>query len=220
MKSLRKNSLLLAILAILTFGLASCGGSKMSKKEYQAQLETATADLNAIIDGTTSWNLDEQAARVAAIKAMEFKEKDRNTINDLIEKAEAKIAEQKAAIEAEAARKAEEERLRQEELERQRKAQGPSTIEEFLVAIPGVTSIDKANEYINKALNLFASPDVPVLIAISRFGDTYDYDAPTTAEKYLNYLKDQKKLGVRVNNVVKDANGKITELELIKLNVK
>ena len=65
-------------------------------------------------------------------------------------------------------------------------------------------------------MDLFASPDVPVLIVIYHVGDIIDYDAPTTAEKYLNYIKDQKKVSVGVKNIKYDSNEKITELELIK----
>lgn len=216
MKITMQKTLMLALLALLTLGITSCGG-KMSKKEYKAQLETATADLNAIINGTTEWNLAEQQARIDAIKAMEFKEKDRNTINDLIERAEAVVKEKMDAQKAEEARKAEEERLRQAELERQRASQGPQTIDEYMTAISKANNVDKANSLINKALGLFESPDVPVLIIISVYGNNnYDYDRPTTATAYLNYIKDQRKVNARVHNVVKNEAGKITELELIK----
>ena len=117
MKITMQKTLMLALLALLTLGITSCGG-KMSKKEYKAQLETATADLNAIINGTTEWNLAEQQARIDAIKAMEFKEKDRNTINDLIERAEAVVKEKMDAQKAEEARKAEEERKAKEKAEK------------------------------------------------------------------------------------------------------
>ena len=69
---------------------------------------------------------------------------------------------------------------------------------------------------IAEALKLFASPDVPVLIIVYHVGDIIDYDAPTTAEKYLNYIKDQKKVAVGIYNIKYDSNNKITELELIK----
>ena len=55
-----------------------------------------------------------------------------------------------------------------------------------------------------------------VLIIVYHVGDVIDYDAPTTAVKYLNYIKDQKKVNVGVNNIKYDDNDKITELELIK----
>ena len=87
---------------------------------------------------------------------------------------------------------------------------------DYLSIIAAAPDADVANEKINEALNLFASPDVPVLIIVYRMGNIIDYDAPTTAERYLNYIKDQKKVTVRVNDVKFDENYKITELELIK----
>jgi hypothetical protein len=61
-------------------------------------------------------------------------------------------------------------------------------------------------------MQLFASEETPVLIIVSRSGDIVDYDRPTTIKKYLNYLKDQKVNRNDIENVVYDANGKITEL--------
>ena len=54
---------------------------------------------------------------------------------------------------------------------------------------------------------------MPVLIRLNEYGD---YDRPTTAEQYLNYLKDQKAVNVRINDIKYNVNKKITELELIK----
>ena len=73
-----------------------------------------------------------------------------------------------------------------------------------------------ANNSISEALTMFASPETPVLIIISGTGDNKDYDRPTTIQKYLNYLKDQKKNPNAVENLVVDASGKITEVELRK----
>ena len=63
---------------------------------------------------------------------------------------------------------------------------------------------------------MFESPNVPVLIIISQNLGFNDYDRPTTIEKYLNYLKDQKISPNRVQEIKYNANGKINELELIK----
>ncbi len=68
----------------------------------------------------------------------------------------------------------------------------------------------------NEALKLFAGPNTPVLIIISQEGDLVDYDRPTTAKKYLEYLKDQKKNLNEIENIEYDDNGKIKLLELIK----
>ena len=115
---------------------------------------------------------------------------------------------------AEAERIAEEERLR--ELESQKVIEKETSIEDYFAIIAAAPDAETANEKIAEAMQLFAAPDVPVLIIIYHLGDIVDYDAPTTAEKYLNYIKDQKSVTVRVNNIKYNDNNKITELELIK----
>ena len=78
------------------------------------------------------------------------------------------------------------------------------------------TPFSEANRVINETLGMFESNNVPVLIIISQAGGFNDYDRPTTIEKYLNYLKDQKISRNSVNDIKYNANGKISELELIK----
>ncbi len=87
----------------------------------------------------------------------------------------------------------------------------------YFAAISSAPTVSSANSSINEALTLFASPGVPVFIIIyeSPSGEL-DYDEPTTAEKYLNYLKDQKKNQNNIRDMKTNASGKITELELIK----
>ena len=96
------------------------------------------------------------------------------------------------------------------------KAESKTSLSDYFAIIAAAPDAEVANEKIAEALKLFASPDVPVLIIVYQMGDIIDFDAPTTAEKYLNYIKDQKKVPVRVNNIKYDENDKITELELIK----
>ncbi|GHN02035.1 hypothetical protein WSM22_35240 [Cytophagales bacterium WSM2-2] len=79
-------------------------------------------------------------------------------------------------------------------------------------------NITSANNSINEALGLFASPGTPVLVVISEEGGQKDYDRPTTIRAYLNYVKDQKKNNNRVESIKMDDSGKITEVELRKLN--
>lgn len=76
----------------------------------------------------------------------------------------------------------------------------------------------EANNRIQEALSMFASPAVPVLIVISETDGMVDYDKPTTIEKYLNYLKDTGNDANTVKNLELDSNGKIVELELVKTN--
>ena len=165
--------------------------------------------MNAIIEGTTEWTLEEQKARVEEIEKSDLQNQE---IDELIVKAKEVLARELA----EAERAAEEERLRKIEEENRAKAESKTSISDYFAIIAAAPDAETANEKINEALNLFASPDVPVLIIVYQMGDIIDFDAPTTAEKYLNYIKDQKSVTVRVNNVKYNDNDKITELELIK----
>ncbi len=211
MKLRIKNFILVTILAFVTIGgTTSCGSKKkLAKKEYEAKVAQAKADLNAIIEGTTEWTLEEQKARVEEIEKSDLQNQE---IDALIVKAKEVLARELA----EAERAAEEERLRKIEEENRAKAESKTSISDYFTIIAAAPDAETANEKINEALNLFASPDVPVLIIVYQMGDIIDFDAPTTAEKYLNYIKDQKSVTVRVNNVKYDDNDKITELELIK----
>lgn len=211
MKLQIKNFILIAMLALVTIGgTTSCSSKKkLAKKEYEAKLAQAKTDLNAIIEGTTEWTLDEQTARVDEIEKMDLQNRE---IDELIVKAREVIAREKA----EAERIAEEKRLRELEEQKKNQEKPKTSLSDYFAIIAAAPNADVANEKIAEALKLFASPDVPVLIIIYHMGDIIDYDAPTTAERYLNYIKDQKKVAVRVNNIKYDNNNKITELELIK----
>ncbi len=211
MKLQMKNFILVTMLALVTIGgTTSCSSKKkLAKKEYEAKVEQAKADLNAIIEGTTEWTLEEQKSRIEEIEKSDLQNQE---VDELIVKAK-EVVEREVA---EAERIAEEERLRQLEEENKAKTESKTSLSDYLAIIAAAPDAETANEKIAEALALFASPDVPVLIIVYHMGDIVDYDAPTTAEKYLNYIKDQKKVSVRVNNIKYDDNDKITELELIK----
>lgn len=66
-----------------------------------------------------------------------------------------------------------------------------------------------ANQKISQALKLCVSSDVPVLIKVGQ-----SYGRPTTIEKHLNYVKDQKQFKRRVEDIIIDENGKIKEITL------
>ncbi len=212
-----KNFILITMLALVTIGgTTSCGGKKkMAKKEYEAKFEQAKKDLNAIIEGTTQWTLEDQQSRVDEIEKMDLQNPE---IDEMITKAKEVLEYKKSEAErlAESERLAEEERLRLLEEQEQNKTKPQTSLEDYFAIIAAAPNADAANEKITEALDMFASPDVPVLIIIYHVGDIIDYDAPTTAVKYLNYIKDQKKVDVRVNDVKYDNNNKIIELELIK----
>ena len=206
-----KNIIILAMIALVTIcGATSCKSSKgLSKKEYKARVEQATRDLNAILNDETEWTLEEQLDRINEIKTTDFS---RNPeIIEMIERAELKVRNAIAERDrvAEEARLAEERRL--QELEEQ--ARPKTNIVEYFNLIAKAKDVTTANNHIKEALKMFESPDAVVLIRLNNYGD---YDRPTTAANYLNYIKDQKKVSVGVYNVKYNSENKITELELIK----
>ena len=206
-----KNLVMIAMLALVTIGgTVSCSSKKkLAKQEYEAKLTQAKTDLNAIIEGTTEWTLEEQKSRIEEIEKLDLQNPE---VDELVVKAKEVV--EKAIAEAE--RLEEEERLRQLEEERKNKEKPVTTLSDYFTIIAAAPDAELANEKIAEALDLFASPDVPVLIIVYHVGDIIDYDAPTTAEKYLNYIKDQKRVTVNVNDIKYDDNNKIIELELIK----
>lgn len=205
-----KSYIIIAMIALVTLcGATSCNSSKkLSKKEYKARVEQATKDLNAILNNETEWSLEEQLARVNEIKQTDFSKKNPEIV-EMIERAEAKITremEERDRLAAERAREEAEQQMR--ELAEQNK-----DISDLFNKIANAKDVTTANKFINEALQLFESPDAVVLIRLNNYGD---YDRPTTAVNYLNYLKDQKKVTVNVDNIKYNAENKITELELIK----
>jgi hypothetical protein len=167
-------------------------------------VEQAKKNLMAIINDDGSMSLEEKERLLKETKAMNLNEPE---ILKMIQEAEEVIA----------AERAEAERLRKE-AEAAKKAELSTTekLDKYFHEIANASSVDMANQKINEAVQMFASPQTPVLIIISREGDIVDYDRPTTIRKYLNYLKDQKKNINAIENVGTDENGKIVELELIK----
>ena len=208
--------MVIILLAGITFGgLSSCQSKKKLAKEqaeaaYNTKVQQAKKDLTAMLNGTTDWTLDEQFKRLDTIKSYNI---DDQQVKDLIVKVEDKLNTEKAVAE----RKAEEERLRKvEEAKKQAELAKFNVINEKFAGIAHAGSYDEADKEINGALNLFATPDVPVLIIIDQVDGVNDYDRPTTAFRFLNYLKDVKSYNYAVESVKRNTEGKITELELIK----
>ncbi len=204
------------LLAGITFGgLSSCqSNKKLAKKQaeaaYNIKVQQAKKDLIAMLNGTTDWTMDEQFKRLDTIKSYNI---DDQQVKDLIVKVEDKLTTEKA----EAERKAEEERLRKEEAaKKQAELAKFNVINERFAGIAHAGSYDEADKEISLALNFFATPDVPVLIIIDQVDGVNDYDRPTTAFRFLNYLKDIKSYNFAVESVKRNTEGKITELELIK----
>ncbi len=209
-KVFSKTLMVLLVVTIAFGGATSCKSKKKlaqekAAAEYAAKVDQAKKDLTAIIDGSTNWTADEMTQRIATITSYNI---DDQEVKGLIVEAEQKVDE----LKAEELRKAEEERLKQAEEAKRSKY---LTIDEQFKAIASAANIDEANNQIQKTIQEFETPDIPVLIIISKNVDFNDYDKPTTISKFLNYLKDKKQYKYAVESVKKNSLGKITELELI-----
>jgi predicted RNA-binding protein with RPS1 domain len=222
MQVLFKNRMMLRLAYLLVVVMIAAGfsGCKSQKKiaarqaaaERLAAIEQAKQDLLMIINDQGDMSIAQKERKVADINAM--------TLND--DEVDALIIEAEKAIDK---LKLEQKRLEEERLKKEREAaearrldeQKFSKIEDYFDAISAARTVDVANSRINEALKFFASPDVPVLIIVFMDGSIKDYDRPTTIRRYLEYLKDQSKNLNKVHNIQYDANGKITELELIKM---
>jgi hypothetical protein len=207
--------LIILVASISMGGLSSCKSKKKLAREkaqaaYTAKVEQAKKDLTAMLNGTHSWTLEEQSKRLETIESYNI---DDPEVKHLIDQVSAKISEAKTM----AARKAEEGRLREAEAaKKQAEIERYASIDRSLQNIANATTFDEANQKIEAALHLFATPDIPVLIIISQAEGFNDYDRPTTISKFLEYLKDRKVYPYRVESVKRDNTGKINELELIK----
>lgn len=206
--------ILLAFSVVL--GTASCKSEKrLAKKkaaaEYAASIDKAKQDLNDILNENTTLSLSEQEALVRDIKSKNFKDKE---IDDLISQAEEKLARDRKNAPVDepvpgGGKKPAD----------QVKTKEPNavTLADYFSGIAQASSTSEANMFINEALGLFSSPDVPVLIIISKSEGIIDYDRPTTIRNYLNYLKDTRNNINKVEKITLDGAGKIKELELLKM---
>lgn len=88
-------------------------------------------------------------------------------------------------------------------------------IDDLFQEIADARDVNMANNNIREVLSYFESKDTPVFIAFYKEDGKKDYDKPTTIEKYLNYLKDQKKNPYKIDIAIYNDAGKIEELELI-----
>jgi hypothetical protein len=210
MKSKITTIMLVLLAAFITLGgTTSCKSKKRLAKEaaeaeYKSKVEQAIADLNAILDDETLWTLEEKEARVQTIKDWNLQNAE---VDDLLFQVEKKLARERAQRDEEERRAAE---------EREQAAAADVVLGRNFNSIANAGSTSQANRVINETLDMFESPNTPVLLIIKQNAGFNDYDRPTTIEKYLNYVKDQKKASEKVHEIKYNANGKINELELIK----
>lgn len=198
--------LILLLTGAISFGVTGCKSKKkaaaaQAAEERARMIAKAKADLLAILNDKGDMTLEQKERELARIKALNI---DDDEIRDLIRQVEDHIARERERL----AREAKEKEAGVDAHYRQ--------LENFFSRIVSASSPESANSIINEALRSFASPDTPVLIVIYRQGSTVDYDEPTTINKYLHYLKDQKRNINKVDNLVVDNSGRITEVQLIR----
>ena len=210
MKNRITTVMMVLLAAFITLGgTTSCKSKKRLAKEaaeaeYKSRVDQAVKDLNGILNDETLWTLEEKEARVQTIKDWNLQNAE---VDDLLLQVEKKLARERAQKEEEERRQAE---------EREKANAADVVLGRNFSSIANAGSVSQANRVINETLGLFESPNVPVLIIIKQNAGFNDYDRPTTIEKYLNYLKDQKISPNKVHEIKYNANGKINELELIK----
>lgn len=193
----------------IVFSTSACKSKKKlaqeaAAKEYADKVEKAKAELQSILDDNGTMPLAEMERRLNDIKSQNLNDPG---VNALIKQVEDKIAKEKARL------KMLEE---QKKLEKEKKNVGYGYINDYFIQIAYAKDVTTANNKIAEAMKLYAGKDVPVLIIISQADGITDYDKPTTIEKYLNFVKDQKKYTNDIFSVKFDSYGQITELELIK----
>ncbi|MDP2422775.1 MAG: hypothetical protein U1C46_08730 [Bacteroidales bacterium] len=219
-KLLSSRVLLFSLVGIMAIGGTSCSSQKRLAKRHAkearlAQIEQAKADLHEIINDDGSLSFEVKERKFLDIKDMNLDDKE---VKKLLPRAEEKLAKDRVVYlrQKEEELKRKEEELRERERLEKEQRMTYNLIQDALYAVATAPDLRSANTRISEALSIFASPDVPVLILISRDGAIKDYDRPTTIRKYLEMLKDQKKYNNDIENVLFDAAGKITELELKK----
>ncbi len=205
---------LFTIAGIISFGFVGCKSQKKIAAEKAAaertqKIDQAKTDLLAIINDRGNMTISEKEDKVSEIKGMNLQDPE---VDALIIKVEDLLENERLEQ-----RKIEDEKRKKEKEAKKKEEMKFNKIEYYFQAIANSKSLEMANTKINEALKIFASADVPVLIIISQEGGINDYDRPTNIKNYLEYIKDQKKSVNKIHNVEFDENGKIIELELIKM---
>lgn len=193
------------LLALVVVSLPACKAKKEAAAKAAAEAEAlkkktekARETLQSMLD-SDDMSSAEMEEKLNEIKSWNL---DDEEVNRLIPLVEDKIEQVKVREEKEAK-------------ERKKEANKKAVVENFK-KISNASSAAEANKHIDNALKLFESPDAPILLIIKITGDIIDYDRPTTAKRYLNYVKDQKTFTPNIHSVEFNENGEIIELVLKK----
>lgn len=183
-----------------------------AEKQKQALIVDAKSRLQKLLDSPQASTMDELRKKEQELEAIKNMNIDEADIREMIAQAEEKLRRERQYLENLNKPK--------EKVETAPKPMGISASElmNHFSGIASASSAEIANAKIEDALRNFVGDNTPVLVIISKTAGVKDYDKPTTIRKYLNYLKDVRKNNNAVENISYDANGKISELELIKSN--
>ncbi|OYT17753.1 MAG: hypothetical protein B7C24_00850 [Bacteroidetes bacterium 4572_77] len=209
--------LMIILMAVfITIGGTSCKSKKKIAAEKAAieladKIAAAKSSLKDLLrdDNPKLWQ--EKKDELDRIVAMQLRDPE---VEDLIIQVTEKLDKDRLAD----LKRQEEEAKRLAEEQARMKQQGQlDNINSHFFAVASAPSVEEANIRIQRALSLYATKEVPVLIVISKYGNNQkDYDRPTTIDKYLHYIKDIKKYNNEIDAVKYDDFSKIIEIELIK----
>lgn len=209
---MKNNISRIAIVALLLItvlcGATSCKSKKKAAQtqaaaeaQYINKVRSARETLKSIVNGETQMTTQEKEAKLNSIKKENFNDTE---LNELIAKVEKMI---------------ENERAEEESKKPTIKVVDKTTNDEKSILDNLFDKIAAGNETrknIATVSEMCESSNIPVLIIISKSGTVTDYDRPTTIGKYLNYLKDQNVSRNKVYKIMRNANNKISEIELIR----
>lgn len=208
LKNILSSNLILMTVCVMLIaaGTSGCKAKKEARARAAAEAEMiskAKSDLLVLLSDDNRMTLEEKERELQRIKALGINDAE---IAELIGRVERKLSEERAAAKS----------LEPDKNINLGTEDEYSTLANYFQEIVSTRSNSAADYMINETLRMFAADDVPVLIVINESNGMVDYDEPTTIRKYLEYLKDQKRLNTEVKSLVMDDNGKIKEVELAK----
>ncbi len=197
------NKVLILLISVFLLSASACKSKKKVIDIEDDDIEVVNPDimksktaLQKILDDDGTMSIEEKEKILSDIKKLNLNDSE---LNDMIVKAEKKIAEDKA------------------EIERKKEAAKPENmLVSYFNKIANASDETTANGYIADALKMFTSDKSTVLIIIAQDEHMKDYDKPTNITKYLNYLKDTKNNSNSIDEIKWDANKKIKTLILKK----
>lgn len=220
MKKIFNRLVIIALMSVIVIsGAISCKGKKgtarskaAAEAQYKNKVNEAKNTLKTLMSDDCTWSLKEKEDKLNTIKSDALKDEE---LNQLIKEAEKYI-------------------------NRERIAAGLDVDKPHVVIAPKTTDsnvsvkvVDKNENILNTLFDniasgkdvsssvtelnaLFESKQTPVLIIISKSEKATDYDRPTTIDKYIDYLVDQKVSRNKVYSIQYNDDKKIKVLELIR----